>query len=274
MKIHDKDGGARWYISVGPHITPLENTHHLPPGQDSICNLAHIEIKALTYHHDDLPSDMHMLAQAIIDKRLVLRTTPVAMEPSQSLWKLTRSWKIAELADGLWLAIMRHSKTRGTRLLGSIQIETGKALASEENKICLSPDVENYSITENYGISALNLNLIKVNLDGPLLELAANFSISQPSVTEPYEGIQIADLQIFIVLALLGLEIPERFLGLDPIDSLTSFISKSGCTLQGACIAGKRLFTKNSYHLAFPLIQTFLFSGRSANDEEEGPELP
>jgi hypothetical protein len=45
----------------------------------------------------------------------------------------------AELADGLWLAIMRHSKTRGTRLLGSIQIETGKAPPSEENKICLCP---------------------------------------------------------------------------------------------------------------------------------------
>jgi hypothetical protein len=82
------------------------------------------------------------------------------------------------------------------------------------------------------------------------------------------------DLQIFIVPALLSLKIPERFLGLDPIDSLTSFMSKSGCTLQEVCIAGKRLFTKSSYHSAFPLIRTFLFSGRSANDEEEGPELP
>jgi hypothetical protein len=63
------------------------------PSQSS-CSCTDIEIKALTYPHDDLPSDMQMFAQAIIDKRLVLQTTPVAMEPSQNLWKLTPSWKM------------------------------------------------------------------------------------------------------------------------------------------------------------------------------------
>ncbi|KAJ7901348.1 hypothetical protein B0H13DRAFT_2515943, partial [Mycena leptocephala] len=118
------------------------------------------------------------------------------------------------------------------------------------------------------------------------LELYSDTNDRQPDIALPYlksltsiapkrtSLLRMNDLQIFIVPALLSLKIPERFLGLDPIDSLTSFISKSGCRLQEMCIAGKRLLTKNSYHLAFPLIQTFLFSGRSANDEEEGPELP
>jgi hypothetical protein len=119
------------------------------------------------------------------------------------------------------------------------------------------------------------------------LELYSDPNDRQPDITLPYlksltliapnppfHHPRTNDLQIFIVPALLSLEIPERFLGLDPIYSLTSFISKSGCTLQEVCIAGKRLFTKSSYHSVFPLIQTFLFSGRSANDEEEGPELP
>ncbi|KAJ7901318.1 hypothetical protein B0H13DRAFT_2664027 [Mycena leptocephala] len=141
------------------------------------------------------------------------------------------------------------------------------------------------TLTRVYIQECVPILLQTSNLVYCALELYSDNNDSQPNITLPYLKSltliapkrtslpRMNDLQIFIVPALLSLKIPERFLGLDPIDSLTSFVSKSGCTLQEVCIAGKRLFSKSSYHSAFPLIQTFLFSGRSANDEE-GPGLP
>jgi hypothetical protein len=49
-------------------------------------------------------------------------------------------------------------------------------------------DVENHVITKNYDTipAALCLNLVKVNSDGPLLQLTASVSVF---VTEPYNGV-------------------------------------------------------------------------------------
>ncbi|KAF7335398.1 F-box domain-containing protein [Mycena venus] len=65
---------------------------------------------------------------------------------------------------------------------------------------------------------------------------------------------------IFIVPALRSLEVTEKFLHPSPIDSLKSFILKSGCKLQKVCINSQRSVGKSAYRAAFPSIQ-FLFNG-------------
>jgi hypothetical protein len=83
-------------------------------------------------------------------------------------------------------------------------------------------------------------------------------------------------LETLIVPTLQRLAVPESFLGPKPIDSLTSFISKSGCKLQQVRITGERTVTKNSYRRAFPSIPEFAFDGRyyneTAHDEDSEVE--
>ncbi|KAJ7879481.1 hypothetical protein B0H14DRAFT_2708768 [Mycena olivaceomarginata] len=64
-------------------------------------------------------------------------------------------------------------------------------------------------------------------------------------------------LQTFVAPALCSLEIPEGLLGSNPIDSLSSFISKSGCKLRRVQIID-RTELESSYHTAFPSIQMLL----------------
>jgi hypothetical protein len=66
----------------------------------------------------------------------------------------------------------------------------------------------------------------------------------------------------FTTPSLRSLEISEQFLGPNPIVSLTSFVSKSGCKLQDVTIAGQRFVSKNVYQETFPSIPTFSFTGR------------
>ncbi|KAJ7320797.1 hypothetical protein DFH08DRAFT_1034621 [Mycena albidolilacea] len=82
-------------------------------------------------------------------------------------------------------------------------------------------------------------------------------------------------LRTFITPALCKLQIQEHFLGSDPIQSLTSFISKSGCNLAHVHIANRRSVPETSYRTAFPSIPTLLFSragwrdSTSSDDESD-----
>jgi uncharacterized iron-regulated membrane protein len=67
--------------------------------------------------------------------------------------------------------------TQGTRLLGHVEIARGEALASIEQKKCMSYNLQR-PLAENYYL-ALALQLNKVNFDGPSLELKAGFSVSE-----------------------------------------------------------------------------------------------
>ncbi|KAJ7872344.1 hypothetical protein B0H14DRAFT_186583 [Mycena olivaceomarginata] len=67
-------------------------------------------------------------------------------------------------------------------------------------------------------------------------------------------------LQHFIIPALRSLQIPERFLGPDPIHALTSFISKSGCQLLYVDVTNRRSVPESSYRTASPAIPTFVFT--------------
>ncbi|KAJ7918139.1 hypothetical protein B0H13DRAFT_1993508, partial [Mycena leptocephala] len=75
-------------------------------------------------------------------------------------------------------------------------------------------------------------------------------------------------IDAFTVIALRSLQISEHGLGPNPIDSLISFFSKSGCKLQELRITGERSVTQESYREAFPSIGTLSFS----HDDEEDSE--
>ncbi|KAJ7113029.1 hypothetical protein C8R44DRAFT_856073 [Mycena epipterygia] len=85
-------------------------------------------------------------------------------------------------------------------------------------------------------------------------------------------------LNTFIVPALRRLQVPEEFLGPSSIDTLKSFISKSGCQLQEVCITGRRSLLRASYRHAFPSIPTFTFNRRlthwkcGGGPDDEEPE--
>jgi hypothetical protein len=74
------------------------------------------------------------------------------------------------------MAIMRQSPTQGIRLLGSAELDQGQFLASMEQKSCVYdvPCSKTYHQCCNAGFG---LELMKVNYDGPLLMLTAEFSI-------------------------------------------------------------------------------------------------
>ncbi|KAJ7122632.1 hypothetical protein C8R43DRAFT_1032164 [Mycena crocata] len=74
--------------------------------------------------------------------------------------------------------------------------------------------------------------------------------------------------ETFIVPALRILEIPDGFLGEDPLRSLASLISKSGCQIQELRITGTRLITKTSYREAFPSIPKLTFDLDSESEDE------
>ncbi|KAJ7475027.1 CHAT domain-containing protein [Mycena latifolia] len=128
-----------------------------------------IRIKPLTDPHDDLPVDMEMFAQLVIDGNIFLQTIPVESEASQSSWKLHFGCNIPQYTLGFLVAILRHSKTAGTRLLGSAEIGRGEVLRLVE---------ANHSF---------KIMLNRVNPDGPLLELSAGFTVSE-GVNRPLSG--------------------------------------------------------------------------------------
>ncbi|KAJ7866342.1 hypothetical protein B0H13DRAFT_2561468 [Mycena leptocephala] len=96
----------------------------------------------------------------------------------------------------------------------------------------------------------------------PYLE---SLSIDQYAVTD--------FLEKFIVPALRSLKIPEDFIEPDPIQSLTGFISKSGCKLEEVHITGERSLPQDSYCKAFPSIRQFSFDGEDDPSDSDCSDL-
>ncbi|KAJ7045974.1 hypothetical protein C8F04DRAFT_455711 [Mycena alexandri] len=73
------------------------------------------------------------------------------------------------------------------------------------------------------------------------------------------DAVTLGYLQTLIVPALRELDVWEQSLQLSylqgPIDSLKSFISKSGCNLQKMTISGPRFVSRDEYSRAFPSIE-------------------
>ncbi|KAJ7038891.1 hypothetical protein C8F04DRAFT_331292 [Mycena alexandri] len=97
-----------------------------------------------------------------------------------------------------------------------------------------------------------------------LTVIGCNNSAGTPSAIVGY-------LDTFIVPALRGLDILEEYLE-DPVHSLTTLISKSGCRPQKVSILGNRRVSKDTYCGAFPAIQ-FSFDGRCGLDEIVSPNV-
>ncbi|KAJ7495367.1 hypothetical protein FB451DRAFT_1213937 [Mycena latifolia] len=125
----------------------------------------YILIKSLSNPHDDPPQDMQLSAQLIVDGHIFLQMMPVVTEPSDC-WKLVVNCRVPHHAHTFLLAIMRHSRTRGNRLLGSIVIGRDVVLLSIKRTAV--------------GFCS---KLAKVNPDGPCLELWAQFSVSESTIT-------------------------------------------------------------------------------------------
>jgi hypothetical protein len=80
-------------------------------------------------------------------------------------------------------------------------------------------------------------------------------------------------LETFIVPALRSLKIPEDFIEPDPIQSLTGFISKSGCKLEEVHITGERLLPQDSYRQAFPSIRQFSFDNEDDSSDCDASDV-
>ncbi|KAJ7648699.1 hypothetical protein DFH06DRAFT_572288 [Mycena polygramma] len=72
------------------------------------------------------------------------------------------------------------------------------------------------------------------------------------TMKEGYDHMNMARIpDILLVPALRYLQIPEFFLGQDPIDTLRSFVSTAGCTLQSLHITSRNTITRQSFREAF-----------------------
>ncbi|KAJ7640241.1 CHAT domain-containing protein [Mycena rosella] len=109
--------------------------------------------------HADLPMGMQMFAQLIVEGIIIQQSMPMDLKNTQDspTWKLVFNCDIPQHVASFQITIMR--KSEGTRLLGSIEIERDQALLAGEKQICIPP-------------------FVKVNPDGPLLEVIVAFSVS------------------------------------------------------------------------------------------------
>ncbi|KAJ7290684.1 TPR-like protein [Mycena rebaudengoi] len=126
-----------------------------------VIHLHSIRVTSRTDPHDDLPSDMKMFAQLIIEEKIVLQTLPVASEHNQMRWNLIFGCSISSYDVRFSVAILRQSESEGTRLLGYVKIGRGEVLGSVE-----------------LNSGTLQLKLRKLNPDAPSLKLNAGFSVS------------------------------------------------------------------------------------------------
>ncbi|KAF8153584.1 hypothetical protein K438DRAFT_1778169 [Mycena galopus ATCC 62051] len=92
-----------------------------------------------------------------------------------------------------------------------------------------------------------------------------NFNGQRPTIATGF-------LDAFIVPVLRRLRVKEDCLGPDPIEYLTSFMSKTNCTLAKLHITGERTLPVDAYFLAFPSICEISFEGsypKDMNAEED-----
>ncbi|KAJ7651899.1 CHAT domain-containing protein [Mycena rosella] len=117
--------------------------------------LKSIDIKSLVNPHQELPPDIQIFAQLMIDGNILEQTEAMGWEISEESCSLKFECMVPIDAPVFSVAIMRSNPC--TRLLGSVEISRGDALVSVEHR------------------SALCLPLGKVNPDGPSLEFSAIF---------------------------------------------------------------------------------------------------
>ncbi|KAJ7481329.1 TPR-like protein [Mycena galericulata] len=127
----------------------------------TIIQLHSIHVTSLNNPHDDLPGDMKMFAHLIIEENIFCQTLPVASEHNQMSWKLVFEYNIPPHAPTFSVAVLRQSKTEGTRLIGHVNIRRDEVLEVVKSG------------------RAFQIHLNKVNPDGPSLTFHAGFTVSE-----------------------------------------------------------------------------------------------
>ncbi|KAJ7704532.1 hypothetical protein B0H17DRAFT_1126846 [Mycena rosella] len=77
---------------------------------------------------------------------------------------------------------------------------------------------------------------------------------------------QLGGLQLLNLPALRRLQVAESFLQPDPISTLVSLVSRSGCILQELCITSSSL-SSDMYRTALPSVASFIFGGQLDIDD-------
>ncbi|KAJ7144251.1 TPR-like protein [Mycena epipterygia] len=140
----------------------------------TVIQLRNMRITSLNNPHDDLPGDMKMFSQLLIEGNIFLQTLPVASEHENKMsWKLDFGCNIPPHAPTFSVAVLYQSETAGIRLLGYVDIGRGEVLGSADSNRC-----------------TFQLELNKVNPDGPSLKFSAGFSVSEL----PYQEVSGLDL--------------------------------------------------------------------------------
>ncbi|KAF7334006.1 hypothetical protein MVEN_02305700 [Mycena venus] len=75
----------------------------------TVIQLHNIRITSLTNPHDDLPGDMKMFAQLLIEGNIFLQTLLAASEQDKMSWKLGFGSKIPPHAPTFSVAVLRQS---------------------------------------------------------------------------------------------------------------------------------------------------------------------
>ncbi|KAJ7473037.1 TPR-like protein [Mycena galericulata] len=152
----------------------------------TVIQLQSICVTSLNNPHDDLPGDMKMFAHLIIKENIFLQTLPVASEHDQMSWKLDFRCNIPPDAPTFSITVLRQSKTEGTRLVGFVKIKPGEVLASVELK------------------RSFQLQLNKVNPDGPSLNFQAVFSASELPYQEVVYGVDLIGMPEYTIVSVKG----------------------------------------------------------------------
>ncbi|KAJ7704548.1 hypothetical protein B0H17DRAFT_1193755 [Mycena rosella] len=79
---------------------------------------------------------------------------------------------------------------------------------------------------------------------------------------------RLGGLVLLTLPALRRLQVAEPFLQPDPISTLVSLVSKSGCILQELCITHSHL-SRDMYQTALPSVASFIFNGQLDIDDPD-----
>ncbi|KAF7372930.1 hypothetical protein MSAN_00499700 [Mycena sanguinolenta] len=136
-----------------------------------VITLHSIRVTSITNPHNDLPGDMKMFAQLIMEDNIFGQTLPVESENNRMSWKLWFGYSMQPHVLTFSVTILRQSETEGKRLLGYIKLRRDEILGSVNSPHRLEGIAEDYNV-------AFQLELNKVNPDGPTLKFSARFSVS------------------------------------------------------------------------------------------------
>ncbi|KAJ7193612.1 hypothetical protein GGX14DRAFT_546228 [Mycena pura] len=123
-----------------------------------ILHLHNIRLKSYTTQHDDLPPDMQMSAQLIVDGKIFLQTIPVKSKESQNSWDLRFDCKIPQFGPIFKVAILRHCETQSFHLqLKRVNLDGPSIMLSANFGVSWS------STTEIFGWDGIDIAQIQID---------------------------------------------------------------------------------------------------------------